>query len=212
MPDAIEVLLRAVTELQQRIGDIDRRMDSTMRHGKVTDVDTKKQLARIEIGENDGKPLKSAWIPYGQVAGAYKSHSPPSKGQQMTLLAPNGEVRQGILMPMTWSDDNKSPSDKEDEYVDTFGKLKIVKKGDSYDLEVDGAKISMTKDKVTTSIGNSKVEQTADGITITGTTIVLDGTVKLGGAGASRELALKDSTTADGDTVNGNLSTKVTAV
>lgn len=196
MTDPIEVLLRAVTELQQRIGDIDRRMDSTMRHGKVTDVDTKKHLARIEIGENDGEPVKSAWVPYSQVAGAYKSHSPPSKGQQMTLFAPNGEIRQAMLLPMTWSDDNKSPSEKEDEHIDTYGKLKITKKGDSYEIDLDGVKISMAKDRI-----SLKAE-----------TIVLDGTVKAGGEGASRELALKDSTTEDGDAIKGNLSTKVFAV
>lgn len=212
MADIIESLIRAVTELQQRIGDIDRRMDASVRHGKVTDVDTKKQLARIEIGENDGTPVKSAWVPYSQVAGDYKSHRPPSKGQQMTLLAPNGEIRQAMLMPMTWSDDNKSPSEKEDEHVTTFGKLKITEKGESYDLEVDGAKFSMTKDKVAVNIGNSKIELTSGGVTITGTNIVLDGDVKLGGAGASRELALKDSTTQDGDPIQGNLSTKVKAV
>lgn len=212
MADIIESLLRAVTELQQRIGDIDRRMDSSVRHGKVTDVDTKKQLARIEIGESDGKPVKSAWVPYSQVAGSYKSHRPPSVGQQMTLMAPNGEIRQALLMPMTWSDDNKSPSEKEDEHVTTFGKLKITEKGESYDLEVEGAKISMSKDKITKTVGESQIEMTPGTLTIKGTSIVLDGDVKLGGAGASRELALKDSTTMDADTINGNLSTKVKAI
>jgi phage baseplate assembly protein V len=195
--DLLEVLARAVTELQQRIGDIDRRIDNMITPGKVTDVDTKKQLYRQETRDKDGKITESPWIPYSQSAGEYKSHRPPTKGQQMMMISPNGEWRQAFGVPYTWSDDNKSPSDKEDEHVHEYGKLKITEKKDGgYDIDVDGgAKFSITKDK----------------ITIKSTDIVLEGQIKLGGEGASRELALKDSTTETGGPVNGNLSTSVKA-
>src|ERR1035437_8541558 len=47
---------------------LEDRMDKQVRHGKVTDVDTKKQLARLEIGNKDGTSLKSPWVPYAEVA------------------------------------------------------------------------------------------------------------------------------------------------
>ena len=92
-----------------------------MRFGKITDVDAKKQQYRQEVGvDGDGKAVKSPWIPYGQHAGLFKSHNPPSVGQQMIMLSPDGDFNQAMGLPMTWSDNNKSPGDKPDEHVTTF--------------------------------------------------------------------------------------------
>lgn len=154
MADLYEILSRLIDDLADavsRITDVERRMDGMVRHGKVTDIDPQKHLARIEIGERDGTPLKSAWLPYAQLAGAYKAHRPPSVGQQMTMFAPNGEVRQGLLMPMTWSDQNQSPSDKGDEHVTTFGQLKIVEKSASYVISVGDVEIELTASDVNIS-------------------------------------------------------------
>jgi phage baseplate assembly protein V len=183
----------------------DDRLDKMVRHGKVTDVDTQKQLARIEIGNKDGAVLKSPWVPYAQHAGtdgqgagqgSYKFHNPPVVGQQMTLLSPNGEFRQAVIMPFTWYDKAASPSQATDEHVITYGKLKITQKQDHYTVAVDQVSLDMS----------------ADTATIKAATIVLDGAVKLGGADASRELALRDSVDSNGDKQVSNLSTKVTAV
>lgn len=147
MADLVDILDRILDDMAQivaRVSEIERRNDHMMRPGKVTDVDPKKQLARIEIGERDGKPLKSAWVPYAQLAGGYKSHRPPTVGQQMMMFAPNGEGRQALLMPMTWSNDNPSPSEKGDEHVTTFGQLKFVEKADSYVISVGSVEIEMT--------------------------------------------------------------------
>jgi phage baseplate assembly protein V len=174
-------LLDGQTELVMRVAEYERRMDNMVRHGKVTDVDTKKHLARIEIGERDGKPLKSAWIPYGQVAGEYKSHRPPTKGQQMTMFAPNGEVRQAMLLPFTWSDDNKAPSDKEDEHVDTYGdKFKIVRKKDHLSFTVDKSSITFEPGKITVNVDGSKTVWTKENITNTSPEVKDVGISKLG--------------------------------
>ena len=163
--DIIQGLQSALSEVVMRIAEMERKADNTIRHGKVTDVDTKKQLARIEIGERDGKPVKSAWVPYGQVAGEYKSHRPPTVGQQMTMFAPNGEIRQAILMPFTWSDQNQSPSDKPDEHVDTYGDdFKITRKKDKLIFTVGKSSLTFDKDKITAEVDGSKIEITKDKI------------------------------------------------
>ena len=51
----------------------------------------------------------------------------------------------------------------------------------------------------------------ADKIVLDAATIVLSGDIKLGSEDASRELALKDTTTTDGAKNSGNLATKVWA-
>lgn len=190
--DILEKILDAQSHLVMRHAELERRIDNSIRHGKVTDVDAAKQLARIEIGERDGKPVKSAWVPYGQLAGDYKSHRPPTKGQQMTMFAPNGEHRQALLMPMTFSDDNKSPSDKADEHVTTFGKLKITEKGDSY----------------TIAVGNSSIVMTDGKIVLKSAQIVTDGETHVGGEGGVP--ASKQGTIDSNDGVDQrNLATKV---
>lgn len=201
MADLYAILDRILDDMAQivaRISEIERRNDHTMRPGKVTDVDPKKQLARIEIGERDGTPLKSAWVPYAQLAGGYKSHRPPTVGQQMMMFAPNGEGRQALLLPMTWSNDNPAPSDKGDEHVTTYGDMKIVEKADSLSIAM-GTNVSI--------IWNG------DKLTLKSPQIVLEcGDIRLGGAGAGRPLALQGSIDSAGDTETGNLSTAVKAI
>lgn len=143
---------------------LEDRFDKLVRHGKVTDVDPAKQRLRMEIGLKDGASLKSAWVPYAQVAGPdgadgnsgeFKFHNPPTVGQQMTLLSPAGDFRQAIALPFTWYDKAVSPGTTTDEHVLTFGKLKISYKKDRYFI----------------SLGNSSIEMTADNITLKSTRI-----------------------------------------
>jgi phage baseplate assembly protein gpV len=154
---------------------LEDRMDKTVRHGKVTDVDTKKQLARIEIGNKDGVSLKSPWVPYAQVAGPdgqgsgqgeYKFHNPPTVGQQMTLFSPNGEFRQAAILPFTWYDKAVSPSQANDEHVVTYGKLKITHKKDRYDILLDQSEIEIKAAQITAKVSGSSIEITPGEIKI----------------------------------------------
>lgn len=157
-------LLDGQTELVMRVAEYERRMDNTLRHGKVTDVDPEKHLARIEIGERDGTVLKSAWLPYGQIAGDYKQHRPPTVGQQMTMFAPNGEIRQAVIMPFTWSDEQKAPSDKGDEHVTTYGdKYRQREKKDLREFTLDKVKQVISPEKITTSINGGNTPKDGNG-------------------------------------------------
>jgi phage baseplate assembly protein V len=182
--DILERMIEEHAMLLHRVAEMERRQDNQVRHGKVTDIDAEKQLARIEIGERDGTPLKSAWVPYAQVAGGYKAHTPPTVGQQMTLFAPNGEVRQAVLLPFTWSNDNQSPSDKADEHVDTFGdKWKWTRKKDLFHIQLDKAEVEIKPASValkhegaslTVSANNVEAKVGQASITIEGGAINID--------------------------------------
>ena len=118
--------MREIVELAARIAELERRFSGMVRHGTIEEVDPAKQIMRLNFGKDvDGKPFLSPWIPYAQIAGALKVHTPPSKGQQFTALSPNGDWRQAVAMPMTWSNQNPSPSDKGNENVLTFGSVTI---------------------------------------------------------------------------------------
>ena len=170
--EALEALCHKLIAWRAVLED---RMDKTVRHGKVTDVDTKKQLARIEIGNKDGVSLKSPWVPYAQVAGTdgqgagqgeYKFHNPPTVGQQMTLFSPNGEFRQATILPFTWHDKAVSPSQANDEHVITYGKMKIEHKKDLLRSTVDQTIIEQKTDTTTLKVGGSSIEITSGEIKI----------------------------------------------
>ena len=220
--------------LLQRHSETERRMDNMFRYGKVTEVDTKKHLCRMEIASKDGKVTKSPWRPYSQFGGSdgesdnqgggggsggsnegkgeLKVHAPPSKGQQMMFISPGGEARQGIAIPFTWHEKAKSPSEESDPVI-TRGKIKVTVKKEQVTAVVGDVTFDLEKDKATLKIGDgSALTMTKDTTTFKNTKHVFEGEVLLGGAGASREVVLRDSTTSDGDTVIGNLSTKVKAI
>lgn len=146
--DTIRELTEGLAKAHAEIARLHWMHDNTVIHGKVVDVDPKKQLARILIGENsDGKEVKSAWIPYSQIAGTRKVHSAPSKNQQMTLIAPFGDLAQAFALPYTWANKNPSPSESGDEDVDLRGKTKRTQKDGSLTQEIDGVTRSYTKQK-----------------------------------------------------------------
>jgi len=130
--------------LALRIGALERRLAQATKHGPVADVDPAKGLVRLDLGPGDDGPLLSPWVPYAQIAGALKVHAPPSKGQQMTYLAPGGDPSQAIALPMTWSENNESPSDSGAENVLTFGDVKITIDKSSVLIEIGGFKLRVS--------------------------------------------------------------------
>ena len=127
MPSLDQILLA----MEERLAEMERRMAGFMRHGRVTDVDPKKQLARLRLNPDDEKDEhKTAWVPYAQLAGSLKFHDPPAVGQNMTVLSMGGGGSDGgamsIAFSFTWNDKFKSPGDKHDPHVLTYGAVKVT--------------------------------------------------------------------------------------
>lgn len=127
---AIHSLHEYVVQIHGELADVKGRMERTHRSGTVTDVDAKKQQIRVQIGEDDeGNPHKTPWIPYSQFAGSHSVHMVPSVGQQMHVISPDGEHEMAHAYPLTWSDQNKSPSDKAGDVVSNTGGVKMTDSG-----------------------------------------------------------------------------------
>lgn len=151
--------MREIVELRAQIEGLRRRIAGMVRHGTVHVVDAKAGTVRLRLGGTDAEPFLSPAIPYAQVAGALKVHSPPSVGQQMTLMAPSGDFRQATALPMTWSDANGSPSEKGDEHVATFGDTRV---------EMRGGDLHVATPKIVFECGGVTVEVSAAGVEIKG--------------------------------------------
>lgn len=128
-----------LVRMLNRIDRLERRAESMMAHGTVAQVDPAKGRVRLRLGGSDDKPFLSPWIPYAQIAGALKVHTPPSVGQQMTAISPCGDLRQACALPMTFSEANASPSQSGEENVVTYGGFRLTLKGDA--LIVEGPKV-----------------------------------------------------------------------
>ena len=157
----------SLIELFRRVADLERKIANQMRHGTVHSVDAAKGTIRLKLGEGaNGKPFLSPAIPYAQMAGALKVHTPPSVGQQMTLLAASGDLRQAVAMPMTWSNSNAAPSQSGEENVLTFGSVRIELKGD---------KLKITAPEIELVAGGHSQKLTGAGTEFTSGTIKHDG-------------------------------------
>lgn len=128
-------LVDEVVRLDMAVNRLHQRTARSFRFGKVHKVDIEKKRIQLNFAAEGEEPFLSPLVPYSQVAGSRKRHEPPSVGQQMAYLEQSGGVSSmGLAVPLTWSNDNPSPGDSEDEHVETFGDLKIVTKSDAFEV------------------------------------------------------------------------------
>lgn len=146
--------MRELAELVGRVAELERRVSGGMRHGTVAEVDAAGGRMRLNMGPSTaGGDTLSPWVPYAQIGGALKVHSPPSVGQQMTLLAPGGDLRQAVALPLTFSDAEPDPSSAPDEHVLTFGSVTITIAGGSVTVAVGGSTLVMDGASITMNAG-----------------------------------------------------------
>ncbi|MBY6239810.1 phage baseplate assembly protein V [Methylosinus sp. Sm6] len=156
---AIRELQQALAGAVQEIAELRAAHERTIMHGVVTARDKDKGV-RLQIGmDADGRPVETGWLPVSQTAGARKTWSLPSVGQQLTAFCPSGDAQRAVLMPFTWSDNNPAPSDDVDADVDVRGKTRVTQKDGSIKREVDG--VTETISKQSHSMTVHKDEQNA---------------------------------------------------
>jgi phage baseplate assembly protein gpV len=151
--------MKVIADLLSRITHLEQRLGNMAVHGPVHEVDAAKQVARLRLGGTDAEPYLSPWVPYSQLAGAFKGHVPVTAGQNMTLFAPSGVPEQGMLLPFTFNNAHPSPSQKADENVFTFGSMKAEIRGEEVVLTVGASVITITSGKIT--IKSGEVETTS---------------------------------------------------
>ena len=134
-------IVQHLETLYARMAELERKQDGMVTRGPVAEVDTKAKTARLRLGGTDDKPFLSPPIPYSSMMGKLKAHIPPGVGQQFFAVSDAGDFRQGVAVPLTESDKNKSPSDKDDENVVTYGNARFDLKGDSLQITVPSIKL-----------------------------------------------------------------------
>lgn len=83
-------------------------VSDALRIGKVIEVDLASALVRVAIGE-----IESDWIDFSTPrAGKTKVWLPPSDGEQVEVISPDGDLEGAHIGRSLYSDENGAPSDK----------------------------------------------------------------------------------------------------
>jgi phage baseplate assembly protein V len=89
------------------LSEMNRRLLQIIRIGIIQEIDYVKAKARVKIGDNI-----TGWRPWVSLA---KAWIPPSVGDQVVVLSPNGDFEQGIILSALYHSKSKAPSNKENE-------------------------------------------------------------------------------------------------
>jgi phage baseplate assembly protein gpV len=168
--------IREIVELVARVTDLERRVAGVMRHGTVAEVDPGRQRMRLDFGPAHGVQGRflSPWLPYAQFSGALRVHTPPTVGQQFTVMSPTGDFQQAVAVPLTHHAGNPSPSTAGHENVITYGNVRMTLADDLVTVDVGGSILNMTAAEITLSTNGSSIVLNADGVTINGARIDLN--------------------------------------
>jgi len=142
--------IREIVELVARVTDLERRVAGVMRHGTVAEVDPGRQRMRLDFGPTHGGHGRflSPWLPYAQFSGALRVHTPPTVGQQFTVMSPTGDFQQAVAVPLTHHAGNPSPSTAGDENVITYGNVRMTLADDLVRIVVGGSTLEITSEEI----------------------------------------------------------------
>lgn len=167
--------------------DSANRTANLIRLGHVAEVDLSAGLARVEFEDgwiSDGLPWMTG------AAGALRVWSAPSVGEQVSVLSPSGEPAAGFILRGLFSTDFPAPADDadltraewddgaQDDYDATAHARRIhLPAGASFEILLGGVvALHVADDVISLKVGGTQLK-ISDG------EILLDGELRLGGAG-----------------------------
>ncbi|MGO4813363.1 phage baseplate assembly protein V [Cupriavidus sp. 2MCAB6] len=97
--------------------ELARLIENLLRLGVVTDVQPgKPPRVRVQTGG-----ITTTWLPWAERrAGRTRTWNPPTKGEQVLLLCPSGDIANGIVLTGIPSDTIDVPSHSSDETVTLY--------------------------------------------------------------------------------------------
>lgn len=93
-------------DLSTDISELLRLILNMIRVGAVIDIDYDAQLVRVQVGKNT--PTWRPWAVYR--AGDAQTWWPPSLGEQVILLSPEGNFDNAVILPALYSNKFQPPS------------------------------------------------------------------------------------------------------
>lgn len=178
-------LLHRIVELERKVAEQERRNRNRRRTGVITEVDTKKGIARVKLSDKPNE-YKTAWLPWQEMrAGGTTFHIPPIVGEQVDVVSESGDLTDALIVASTHSDKNPRPHD---------GVEMVIKRKNGT------SRLTISDDDIVVKTKNFRVE--AD-------KIVLDGMCFVGGEDGAKPASWQGTVTTDGASDVSNFATKV---
>lgn len=153
--------------LYQDMTEAERRLSNLVMLGQVAELDTAHARVRVQAG-----PITTGWLPFATLrAGPDRTWHPPEPGEQVLLVAPGGDLNQGVVVGSIYRAAHPAPADSADISRTLFKDGAVME----YDRAQHHWRLSAPSGgKVVLEIGPSKIEMTDAGIHLTAPRIDLN--------------------------------------
>ena len=157
--------------------DQNRRLESVLRFGTVSAVDTARAVCRATSGG-----LETDWLQWLEphASDRVRDWNPPSVGEQCVVLSPSGETGAGAILTGLYQNACPAPESSQDvtarHWKDgaknrydqaAHAWLHELPAGGKLVLKVGGTTLEMTSDHILLTIGGTNMELTAQAATLT---------------------------------------------
>ncbi len=148
------------------IAELFRLISNLIRIGTVSAVDLASQPARARVASGD---LETNWLPWLELrAGTTTTWNPPTVGEQVVLLCPDGDPAGGVVLAGLNSEAIPAPSGSAAEHVTRYPDgARIVYDHEAGKLTAEGIKTAMIQASESATVKCPEI--TLDGnVTVTG--------------------------------------------
>jgi phage baseplate assembly protein V len=172
--------------MSQAASEFDRMLGNVVRMGTIAAVNPAHAdgpRATVNLGD-----LTTDWLPFATVrAGQDRTWWAPEPGEQVLVLAPSGDLSQGVIALSVFQDAHPANGDRVTVHRTTYQDGTVVEYdrethtlaatlgGDGHvNLTTGGATLQMDNGKIRLAIGGSSIELNSSGVTINGSRIDLN--------------------------------------
>jgi len=147
--------------LPQDMTEAERRISNVALMGQVVALDTAR-----------ARPITTGWLPFATLrAGLDRTWHPPEPGEQVLLVAPGGDLNQGVVVGSIYRADHPAPADSEDISRTLFKDGAVME----YDRAQHHWRLAVPAGgKIVLEIGPTKLELSDQGARLTGPRIDLN--------------------------------------
>ena len=153
--------------LHQDMTEAERRISNVALMGQVVALDTVRARVRVQAG-----PITTGWLPFATLrAGPDRTWHPPEPGEQVLLVAPGGDLNQGVVVGSVYRAEHPAPADSQDISRTLFKDGAVME----YDRAQHHWRLAVPAGgKIVLEIGPTKLELSDQGARLTGPRIDLN--------------------------------------